>query len=317
MEEKKLCPYCGEEILAVAKKCKHCGEWLERKEPEKEKKACPICGELVDVDLEVCPYCKEFTHINEGDNDDKIVHDIPNTKENKGKIWKKISSSSMLPGICLFIIYACVFGIKTCEKEMRHKENVEWQKKRSQHWADSVKQNDEEAFRILTKSSWYGKNSFREHKTEDGWNIIINGVIDSKMTYMKNKKYTENGTLSVNITFTNASQKWEGEGKIIINESGVVTDFYYTSMTEKTTNISGEIVATRIVYNNTDSDDEDLAMTFRLILNGLIKTMQNSDENVTYHIETLTDTSLVLKEWPIHEIEQFFNRVKLTYKRNI
>lgn len=32
MEEKKLCPYCGEEIMAVAKKCKHCGEWLDKKE---------------------------------------------------------------------------------------------------------------------------------------------------------------------------------------------------------------------------------------------------------------------------------------------
>ncbi len=29
-ESTKRCPYCGEEILAVAKKCKHCGEWLNK-----------------------------------------------------------------------------------------------------------------------------------------------------------------------------------------------------------------------------------------------------------------------------------------------
>ncbi len=26
--ETKICPYCSEEILATAQKCKHCGEWL-------------------------------------------------------------------------------------------------------------------------------------------------------------------------------------------------------------------------------------------------------------------------------------------------
>jgi hypothetical protein len=34
MEETKRCPYCGEEILAVAKKCKHCGMWLEQDESD-------------------------------------------------------------------------------------------------------------------------------------------------------------------------------------------------------------------------------------------------------------------------------------------
>ena len=36
-KEKKQCPYCGEEILAVAKKCKHCGEWLDEDENSNEE----------------------------------------------------------------------------------------------------------------------------------------------------------------------------------------------------------------------------------------------------------------------------------------
>lgn len=32
MTETKECPYCGREIMAIAKKCKHCGEWLDKNE---------------------------------------------------------------------------------------------------------------------------------------------------------------------------------------------------------------------------------------------------------------------------------------------
>ncbi|MDR0973829.1 MAG: zinc ribbon domain-containing protein [Prevotellaceae bacterium] len=52
-QETKKCPFCGEIILAIAQKCKYCGEWLNR------KTLCPFCGEQIEENSIKCPHCDE------------------------------------------------------------------------------------------------------------------------------------------------------------------------------------------------------------------------------------------------------------------
>lgn len=60
MEETKTCPKCGKEVLAVAKKCKHCNYWFENKDSVAPGyRRCPICNEIIPDDVTICPCCDE------------------------------------------------------------------------------------------------------------------------------------------------------------------------------------------------------------------------------------------------------------------
>lgn len=326
MEETKRCPYCGEEILAVAKKCKHCGEWLETKKSEKEKKACPVCGEQIDVDVEVCPYCKEPNIFGdskssaemsqEGENYHGHQKDsnIPITKNGintGGSIWK----NKLLRKIGEYVLYIALggaiagglAGIKQCAREKHRKDSPEL----SNALADALTKGKEEAFRKLTKAPWTGVNSITETCTEYGWKIVKTITFDSKKSYATNNTYTESGIIKLNVMCSKANLKWCAEGSIKFQETGDMSIYSESNMDEYNQNFDGEIIVSRVTYNNTDADDEDIAMEVRLKLNEFLKTIQKSEESTHYMIKTLTEDSLVLEEGNI--LEPTDN--KWTYKR--
>ena len=90
----KICPNCGKEILAVAKKCKYCGTWIE---PKYEFR-CPVCCEIIPEDSVICPVCHERLKPDpEPVKTEEVVQKEEEVVKQTEILDKKDSSSEVLP----------------------------------------------------------------------------------------------------------------------------------------------------------------------------------------------------------------------------
>lgn len=294
-QEIKRCPNCGEEILAIAKKCKHCGEWLDKK----EQKPCPICGEQIDVETIVCPHCNEPTHFNSTAANSVVQHhEDNNSRFANVKSVNAPQKKSKSKQIIKFVIYCiigltigvCIAGIKQCIKDYKHKESLS----RPNPFADALKKKRDNAFNLLTQSPWQGNLSNSTSEIEDGWLVTANISMDSKLNYMNDDNYTENGTIIVNIAYSTAELMWRAEGKIQYYEEGVFHLYSETSMSEKPKNTSSEVISANVTYNNTSIPDEDIRMDVLRRLYNMNNELQKTEDQTMYEIKNLSKTSLVL-----------------------
>ena len=106
-QQTRNCPYCGGEIMATAKKCKHCSKWLDGREEKKEAptpqeipvakeetvvkempaseepetKNCPYCGEEIMAMAKKCRHCGEWVTPQEKSGIDAATETEDKTEE--------------------------------------------------------------------------------------------------------------------------------------------------------------------------------------------------------------------------------------------
>jgi DNA-directed RNA polymerase subunit RPC12/RpoP len=109
--------------LTVAKKCKHCGEWL----PEEHKRQirCSACGELVDEGVEVCPHCNEKI-VNAEPPKDNVAAEASGGQNPAAKNYISLIIIALSLVFTVFIVvYACNEKINNGDEPQQTTETVD------------------------------------------------------------------------------------------------------------------------------------------------------------------------------------------------
>lgn len=107
------CPYCSELIKATAKKCKHCGEFLDgslrgpisssTSSPKSTaaERDCPTCGERIKATAKKCPFCGEMLV--------PTATSVPTDDSDRSGLpgWRRI----LVGAVVCYILFGMIVGV--------------------------------------------------------------------------------------------------------------------------------------------------------------------------------------------------------------
>ncbi len=203
-KDTKICPFCGEEIKVIAKKCKYCGEFLDNEESQAEKvKICPFCCEEIPENSEICPECGEKL-----DKDDKETNDcsdkIMSCKvSHPVSLIIKISAVLVILIVISILVFNKVTATPTCDSKFAEDEVLSIFNQNNSRVKEFNKRGE------LAYLSLEGQQATNYNKDIKRYECRATVVFHPNTVFYEGSPYGEVSDISCNVTYSIVRSKGE------------------------------------------------------------------------------------------------------------
>lgn len=181
----KTCKYCGKEVSDTAKKCMHCGKWLNEENNQtttnKNTKSCPYCGKEIFATARKCKHCGSWLTADQKKKNNETKGTLSQNSDNKNiNMFLKIA----LYGFLIITIIISLNNIISVNKKISlvQKQNIAETKKKESNQIEKNSQNKDSENKLKQKEEPAQQRNEKKENSEEA-KSKTQQLVSSLVTY--------------------------------------------------------------------------------------------------------------------------------------